>query len=279
MISIQPKEKFPIVRVLGDHTDATTYYVRATIRDPITDTTLAVLALADLGSRRFYYEWEAPSDVSGLGRYVDITTEVFTDSGYSSKASTYADENNSYLVWDRISGIKGGGSSADIDYKKITKIVKDATPKPPKEVDFYPLQESLKSLEGLIRAIKVPEAEKINLSPLMAEIENLSQQLKRSEVAIIDEVQAKEIPEQEKIDFAPLLEAFQNSPSVQVVEAAIKLIENFDDTLNIEKLSKVKDELKTIVDFMSLFITKNTEVKSTLPEPVAPKKPSKLRPT
>lgn len=279
MISLQPREHFAIVRVLGDHTDSTTYYVRATVRDAITGVTLETLALNDLGSRRFTYNYQVPADSSGLGKYIDITTEVFTDSGYTTKASTYSDENETYLVWDRISGMKrGGGDAPAIDYKKIAKIMSDCMKgMEMPNMDLEPVLKALQSLQTAVDSIEVPEAEKVELEPVMAKMEEIIGKIKKSEVAIIDEVQAKEIPEQKETDLSPVIDAFKNSFPSQMVEKATALVEQFGNTMNVDTLGKVKEDLKTIVDFMSMFISKNTEIKSLAPEPVPPKKPSSLR--
>ncbi len=159
MISLQPYEQFVIARQLQDHTDATTYYVRAVVRNSITGAILKTINLtADVSDpRRFTKVYEVPADVSGLGFYIDITSSVYSDSGYTTKATTYGDELESYLVYDRTQ--KGGGGGADVDYKKIEKILLQ-TMKPlidRKEIDLGPVLSEIRGVMSAVDAIEIPE--------------------------------------------------------------------------------------------------------------------------
>ncbi len=52
-MQLNPHEQFTIVRQIEDHTDSSTYYVRAVVRNAKPDALLATVNLTDQGSRRF----------------------------------------------------------------------------------------------------------------------------------------------------------------------------------------------------------------------------------
>lgn len=167
MIPLQPQEQFTIVRQLGDHTDSSTYYVQAVVRNSIDDTILKTINLTDKGSRRFKALYEVPADISGMGFYIDITTSVYTDSGYTIKSTAYSDENDSYLVFDRIVGAGGGGGGMDVDYKRIETMLS-------------------KSQGSIIKAL--PEEHEVDLSPIMSELSDLRISLNRLDANLPKEV-------------------------------------------------------------------------------------------
>lgn len=113
-VTLQPQANFPIIRQIANHLDSTTYYVRAVVRNAdgnIIDT----VNLASQGSQRYQSRYRVPVDSSGQGAYISIITSVYTDSGYTTKSPNYGDEENTYLVFDRVlSGRGGSGGSLDI---------------------------------------------------------------------------------------------------------------------------------------------------------------------
>lgn len=203
MISLQPREKYQIVRQLPDPADSTTYYIQAVVRDSVSDTILSTIQLTDKGSRRFKREYEVPADISGMGFYIDITTTVYTDSGYTSKSTTYGEELEQYLVFDRISKTIGGGHSTDVDYKKIQKMIDSAikilTPKEVEKEDYSSILSALEGIKTDIASIEMPEAEKIELVPVMEAI-------KSTETTVLKAIDDKKIDFPE-VDLDPILEA------------------------------------------------------------------------
>lgn len=162
-----------ILRKLGDHTDLTTYYVRAVVRNSISGEIIETINLIDSGSnsRRFYKLYEVPSDISGQGFYIDIETSVYSDSGYTTKASTYTDDLEQYLVFDRMPKSSGGGG-VDVDYKKIEKILAEMM-KPLsglKNIDLAPVLTQIKGVMNDVRAIKIPKPEKVDHTPVLEAI-------------------------------------------------------------------------------------------------------------
>lgn len=157
-MQLKPYEYFTISRGLEDHTDSTTYYVRAVIRNARTDALIVTLNLIDSGDgHRFTKEWQVPGDPSGLGFYVSIQTSVYTDSGYTTKASNYGDKLDTYLVAERYIP-QVSETFTKIDYKKITEMVVKAMggralkaqPMPKLEIpkpDFMPMREAILGLQ------------------------------------------------------------------------------------------------------------------------------------
>jgi len=189
-IPLRPQEEFVIVRQLDDHTDATTYYVRAVIRDAKTDELLVTLPLNDKGDRRFSKKWYTVADPTGLGRYISVLTEVFTDAGFTTKSSKYGDEMETYRVQEERN--RGGGSySVNIDYKKIEKMLDDKV-------------KAIKMPE-----VKIPANQKVNLDSLNAKLDQLSKAIKG--------IKMPAMPEQEPIDLQPVIQSIE-AVRMEVVE-------------------------------------------------------------
>ncbi len=188
MPQLSPNESFPVVRVLKDHTDVGTNYVQAVIRDATTDVVLATLNLTDLGNRRFRYVWKVPYDnVFQIGRYIVITTTVYTDSGYTLKSDNYLDEADTYLIQERWSANKifaAGGHA--IDYKELRKIIVEELQKieqpeipEPQVIDTESIVSRLMShvtmhAQGIQADVaKIPAPPKTDLAPVLASIERI----------------------------------------------------------------------------------------------------------
>lgn len=185
-MQLSPREYFTVARGLEDHTDGATYYVRATIRNARTDELLDTINLTNQGDgHRFSLPWQVPADPSGQGFYILITTSVYTDSGYTTKSELYGDKYDTYLVHRRASASFGaGGGGADVDYKKVRKIVEEVVskalqelPQPEKEevkeVDLEPVLSSLQSISSSVQAIKVPEQKEPDLTPVLTSLEEV----------------------------------------------------------------------------------------------------------
>lgn len=198
MFTLQPRETLPLVRVLTDPTDSTTYYVRAVVRNAKTLVTLTTLTLTDNGNRIFSNNYLVPADPSGRGFFIAVTTQVFTDAGMTTP-SAYNDETETYVIYDRMSfahaisnylGAQLAGDGLDIDYKKIGKMLA--------EISTESLAKILKEIETVKKAVKDSETEKTDLEPVLSAI---------SEVK--NAVQDLDIPEFEPTDLQPVLESIQ----------------------------------------------------------------------
>lgn len=224
MISLQPQENYTIVRQLPDPSDSTTYYIQAVVRNSVSDAILQTVNLTDKGSRRFKASYQVPADVSGLGFYIDITTSVYTDSGYTTKSGSYADELEQYLVFDRIKPAMGGGGGGgeSVDYKKIQKMIDKIVKEMPKfeKDDFSPIMEQLEKLKTAVSSIEMPEMEKIDFQPLLTAVVTAEKRI----VTAIDE---KEVTPE--ADLTPVLD---------------KIETNVQDTL--DGLSSLGDKIEAV---------------------------------
>lgn len=235
MISLQPQEQFAIVRQLADHTDSTTYYVRAVIRNSITNAIIDIVNLDDKSVGRFLKIWEVPADVSGLGFYIDITTSVYTDSDYSTKAPTYGDELEDYLVFDR--HVSGGGGGMDVDYKKIDKLVIAAIKTIPevKLESLEPIKKALEAIKMEISGIEMPEMEKMDHTPVLLAIG-------RVEKNIIKSISEKEI-----------------TPETNLEDVINKIKEVLDKEPNLDGVySKIQEVKKTFDEFVNEYRTEQS---------------------
>jgi hypothetical protein len=207
MISLNPREYFTIFRGLSDHTDVSTYYVQAVIKNIRTGDVIDTVNLTDLGDRQFKKDWQVPADTSGNGFWIGIVTSVYSDAGYTTKATTYLDEYETYLVFDRKNPYLGTGGGAEIDYKKIDKMIKShidniQLPIIPeqKEIDLSSVYNSLEFIKNQILDIHIPKPEKLDLSKLITGIDQIKQ--------AIDEIEMPEIPE---TDLGPIINGHEAS--------------------------------------------------------------------
>jgi hypothetical protein len=76
----------------------------------------------------------------------------------------------------------GGGGGADVDYKRIKKLLDEAVSKIPKpeskEPDFTPLSEGLQAVITEVRAIRIPKPEKTDLEPVLKQVDSVKQAIK-----------------------------------------------------------------------------------------------------
>lgn len=226
-MQLNPREAFTIVRQIEDHTDSTTYYVRAVVRNAKTDALLATVDLVDQGNRRFSNQYLVPVDVSGQGFWISILTSVYTDSGYTTKSPNYGDKMETYLVQDRFNANLGGvGGGPDIDYKKIKKLITDAMsemqPHEPKVVTIT---------KEVVKEVRVPEVKIVetqtvqDLSPILKAIKQVGQK-----------VDDKEIPEPPEFDPQPILDTL-GAMKEQITEATKATFKKIDSISLDVKLS------------------------------------------
>lgn len=193
---LQPQRAFPIVRQIANHTDTGTYYVRAVVRDA-DGSLLSNVDLVDKGSQRFQTAWAVVADPSGMGRYISIITSVYTDSGYTTKSPNYGDEENTYLVFDRVlPSQRGGGGMSARDVRRVIKEELElAKPDPIKfpeapEQKVYEMRwdELLLAMEVVRQAvIKVP-TEATDTAPLVAKMDALASAIEEKEVTPVTDL-------------------------------------------------------------------------------------------
>jgi hypothetical protein len=242
-MQLTPREYLTIARGLEDHTDSTTYYVRAVIRNARTDALVDTINLVDKGDRRFTYNWQVPADTSGQGFYILITTIVYTDSGYTTKAENYGEKIEEHLVQERFNPIAhGGAGGADVSYKKIREIVKDEVsqivfPTIPKFPEFPKLQPVLNGIAELrndIKGIKIPEPDFDGIEFRLNSLEK--------------EIKAIEIPE---TDLNPVMS--QINALKEDIQPISDSVDKNNKTLSSNILSRIEILEKMIMDLKKEF--------------------------
>ena len=251
-------KNFTVVRQIPDHTDLTTYYVRAVIRNAFTDEIIATLDLDSKGSQRYKKDWIVPRHSSGEPYYISIVTSVYTDSGYTTKSASYGDDENTYQVIDfstvKSGGVGNGGGSLsrrdikDVIQDEIEKIMDkmDSNHKMMMEsnmdgmddaedpIDFSPVMKAIKAVGDKIKPVVIP---KVDLKPVLKAIDSLK-----------SAIESVEIPEN---DISPILKKIDaldvnNKKDKDELKSAIEeYYKNFGDTFE-DRVRKVLDNLKIV---------------------------------
>lgn len=162
---ISPGEQFDVFYFLRNHTDATTYYVRAKLYDVRTGELLDTIALdqSATNTRLFIKTVQAPADPTGYGRNVVAIATVYTDSGYTTKSDAYEEQEQYYLI-KAVSPLGGGGGNIDLGaFRTIVREVVSqeiaALPKPdPVETPDLPFDALFGAIGALTREInRIPK--------------------------------------------------------------------------------------------------------------------------
>jgi hypothetical protein len=150
---------------------------------------LKTIDLTDAGGGRFEGTYLVPP---AEGTYFDITTMVYSDAGYTTQDTMYADEANQYLGairWGLQYMNYGGGGGSDIDYKKIRKIVEEEvgniTTLTSDEVAIIVSNASgkiRKAIEDTHKAVSdivipevvIPEQKEVDLSPVQNKLQEVT---------------------------------------------------------------------------------------------------------
>ena len=238
---LQPQSEFAIVRQIANHLDTGTYYVRAVIRYAYTDELIGRVALSLKGEQRYANNFRMPADTSGQGYYVSIVTSVYTDSDFTTKSENYGDEENTYLVQERVlNTLRGGGGldsrttrriiAEELEKIKFPEQEKITIPKQ-KEYDnkFNEISKELTSIKDLVGALPTQNSD---LRPVMTRLNELAQEVKTKPVTPetdltpvvekIDEmVDDNDLNRKEIIQLLNILEERLNTTMKQMVGEAV----------------------------------------------------------
>lgn len=285
MFPLEPQEQFTVVRQLADHTDSNTYYVRATVRDAKTDALLDRFALGDKGDRRYSTTWQVVSDPSGLGRYISVLTEVFTDVDYTIKADTYGDEMETYKVQVSSKNL-GGFGGVSIDYRLIKKMIdkaldekiKEPTPIQLPKMRFKEVIQAVKDVQEAVQGIELPDFPTIppvDFSLVVSEIKALQNVILKAVAAI---------PGRDKNDIAPLADALAKLDIASLNSVVRQTVEDFTEIMNQikefsdgtpEMQTKMKELTDDFKDIMYNMTVAGYNAKATLPKKEEPKGPDR----
>lgn len=123
-MQLSPNSQIPVSYTASIPGDTTLYYVQAVLRDTQSGTTLQTLNLTNVSStpNRYQGVFSAVSDPSGLGRPIDITITVYTDSGHTTPSFNYQILQLNYTILQPWIANLGMGGGMNIDYEKIQKM-------------------------------------------------------------------------------------------------------------------------------------------------------------
>lgn len=229
-MQIQGGEQFVITRQLEDPTDSNTYYVKALVRKANDDSLIDTINLTDKGEQRFRGNFDVPQYTDPT--YVTITTEVYTDSGYTTESNLYARVEETFLIQQRWSMAMGGAGGSDINYKKIREIITEEINKIEKP-----------ELKNITNNKTVIEKTEMNLMPIL----NLFQDIQES----IKTIQNKK---EKDVNLLPITKDILRIE--ENISKAIKGIEKTDLSAILTDLKAIKDSIKESDDNFGKGITK-----------------------
>lgn len=268
-MQVEPQTPLPAVYQIVDHTDPNrdAYYVRAVVRDSLTAATLATVNLLSKGEGRYASVFPAPADGTGLGRQIDVTITVYTDTGYSLKSELYQQIIEKWYVKTAAVSYGGGsgGDGTDYDYivksvdKLLVKRLKEIKDALPESVDLEGVSRAIAQLEQKIDGIDIPEPERISFDMVLEAI-NKEGEATRAKVDSIEKPEAldyerleagstpitdaiRDMGEQFAQAFGGLSEQQRNDIPA-LVEKVIRDL--FKDRM--AKNTKLQDALKAIID-------------------------------
>lgn len=202
-------QSFTVVRQIPNHLDTDTNYVQAVIRNAYTDEIIDTIQLTDRGGQRFSKNWQVPQDPLGQGFYISIVTSVYTDSGYTTKNQNYGDDENTYLIQDRLIRVGGGG---DIDAYTVRRIIQEELAKLPKPKE--PAEPVMKWDEVLtaIDAVKTAVVDEKPEPPDPVDFSPVFEAIQRAMLTTVQAIESKEVTPE--TDLSPIMQKLAEDSDV-----------------------------------------------------------------
>lgn len=161
-------------------------------------------------------------------------------------------------------GTLGGGGGADVDYKRIKKLVDEAVGSIPtpvqKEPDLIPISEGLQAVITEIRSLDIPKPEKPNLEPVLKQLALLDKDIRNIDFPKCDHKEIlKKMDEQTDLH-AGLIE--------DMMETADKRADEMKDSQakNAEKITTTLDAMKERLEDSPVMILKDKEQPAQKPD-------------
>lgn len=264
---LQPQKNFTVVRKLSNHTDATTYYVRAVVRNALTDDILATLNLVKkTGEQRYAKDWQVPADASGQGLQITIETSVYIDSDYSIKSDNYGDEITDHVIRNDNRRLGGGGG---VDAYTIRTIIQDELDKrKPAPIEFpeipTPKEYEMRWDEvfGAVAEVRdaIDRIPKTDLTPVYNRLDTLERAINEKEVT-------------PPTDLTPVLEKLNEVSEVGEVNHndAKDNLEAMEEVLKQTIKAEIHDAISTtkfISQFSTAAVTSDTPKRDTASGPM-----------
>lgn len=242
--------------------DTATYYVRAVVKDLLTNESLGTYDLDSLGSQAFSKEWTTPADNNGQGRTLVVTFTVYEDSGYTQPSPNYgtqAEYFNIYQPWTQVLGNIGGGS---VDYKEIRQIVDAAIEK--HEKNRKPDPKIVQDLQSLKDQIKVLKDQIVDLKKSDTEVHSLLDSIPKS----LEKIDAK--IEKNRPDLSGISSEVGNiRKQISSLGAEVKLIELKNSAASQEGFRRMQNAVLGLIPEAV-----RNYINSLTPPEKAPAKPS-----
>lgn len=247
-----------------------TYYVRAKVYD-VDGVLIDTVNLTDKGGQRFSRRWRVPVDRSGQGAYISIITSVYTDAGYTTKSDNYGDEENTYLVFDRVLGARGGGSGGgNLDIGTIRRVMAEELEKAkPEEVEKEEKPE-VEEVDNISPQFKTLASKIDSLAKEMATIPRDNSidmsDIKQAMETIYSSVLDKDVTP--VTDLTPIIDTIDQATRdiLQQVEGVRRFVAGTEKTLTDMVVKTVEDNMKSAKFVNEFKIEPNTATKP-VPQP------------
>lgn len=271
-VILQPQSSFPIIRQVANHLDSTTYYVRAVVRDA-DGNTIATVDLASKGSQRYQSRYRVPVDSSGQGAYISIITSVYTDAGYTTKSPNYGDEENTYLVFDRVLSTLKGGGGGNLDIGTIRRVVAEELAKvQPEPEEDMPEAPEVEEPDVITPQLKQMSSDIATLKTAIARIPTDTLDLtdiKQAMETIYSSIEAKEVTP--VTDLTPTIEAIDAMAIdvLQQVEGLRQFVAETETELKKTIVDTITDNMQN-TEFVTDFQVRPKRKVSSSPQPEQP---------
>lgn len=241
-----PSQPYTLSYYITDHTDSSTYYVRAVVYDASTGEVLDTqnLTRQTTNTHLFSKVVQAPGDSSGRGRRIVVVATAYTDSGYTIKADNYQQQMENYIVIKAgANGVLGGGFG--VDYNLVKEIVVEQIDKVLKTLTVLK-----KAIEVLAKAVAKIPTDETDLKPLVNALGEVQKQ-----VALI--------PLDNSVDLAPVIAEIGRAIEVVIAKPVTDATDIAPLT---EALNELKDEINLNHDeHKSLLGTHMADLHTVLP--------------